>query len=57
MVKLDPGMLRDFPVWDWLELFSHEYGVVVIHKVRFRVSEDVAKMKVCRVHMNPSPCS
>src|SRR5713226_4169897 len=53
LAELDPRMFRYFPVWHWLELFSHEYGIVVIHKVRFRVAEDVAKMKVCRVYVNP----
>jgi hypothetical protein len=53
LAELDPRMFRYFPVWDWLELFGYEHGVVVIHKVRFRIAEDVAEMKVRRVHVNP----
>src|SRR5262245_60596178 len=53
LAELNPGMFRDFPVWHWNELFVYQHGVVVIHEVRFLVPEDIAKVEIRRVHVNP----
>ena len=50
--KLNPGMVRHFPVELWLELLRHKHGVVVVHKSGLVIAEHIAQMEILRLDLN-----